>query len=272
MPQAARSFAIELGGVQLHARWRPPPGARRAPVLVFLHDSLGSVALWRDFPDRLARAVGLGYLAYDRRGHGASPPLGPDPRTPRYLHDEAAVLARILEHCHVDDAVPVGHSDGASIALLAAALHPRRVRAVVAEAPHVFVEERTLEGLRDARRALAETGLLSRLARHHGAKAEALAAAWLDTWTSPEFRRWNVEEELTRIRCPVLVVQGDLDEYGTEAQLRVIAERVAGPARTRLLPGLRHTAHRDAPEQVVELVSGFLREHAARAPGEMRPA
>ena len=185
---AARSFAIERGAVELHARWMPPAGARRAPVLVFLHDSLGSVALWRDFPDRLARALGLGCLAYDRRGQAP----------------------------------------------------PRR-----------SVPTR------------AETDLRARLARQHGAKAEALAAAWLDTWTSPEFRCWTVEEELTRIRCPVLVVQGDLDEYGTEAQLRVVAERVAGPTRTRLLPGVRHTAHRDAPEQVVEIVSGFLREHAA---------
>jgi pimeloyl-ACP methyl ester carboxylesterase len=160
----------------------------------------------------------------------------------------------------VEGAVLFGHSDGGSIALLAAAHHPRLIRAVVSEAAHVFVEERTLDGIRAAQRTLVGGDLLARLAKHHGAKAEALAAAWIDTWLSPEFRGWNVEEDLRRIRCPVLVLQGELDEYGTEAQVQAIARGVSGRARTLLLPGLRHTPHREAPEVVLGAVEELLAE------------
>lgn len=253
-----RALALTLDGVRLHAEEVRPAGGRTRPTLVLLHDSLGSVGLWRDLPERLAAVLGVPVLAYDRRGHGASDPLGREPRTERYLHDEAATLARVLEAAGVDDAVLLGHSDGASIALLAAALHPRPVRAVVSEAAHVFVEERTLEGIRAAREALAAGDLAARLERHHGEKAAALAAAWIGTWLSPGFRGWNVEAELRGIRCPVLVLQGELDEYGTEEQVRAIARGVGGPAQVAVLPGVRHTPHRDAPEEVLRLVSGFL--------------
>lgn len=249
---------LVLDGVKLHAVRLAPPRARGGPVLVLLHDSLGSVALWRDFPERLAEATGLEVLAYDRRGHGASEPFGPRPRTSAYLHEEASILARVLDEVGVEGAVLFGHSDGGSIALLAAAHHPRLVRAVVSEAAHVFVEERTLEGVRAAQRALGEGDLLARLEKHHGAKAEALAAAWIDTWLAPWFRGWNVEEDLRRIRCPVLVLQGELDEYGTEAQVQAIAGGVSGPARAMILPGLRHTPHREAPEVVLGAVAELL--------------
>jgi pimeloyl-ACP methyl ester carboxylesterase len=249
---------IAVDGVKLHGVRLAPARPRGGPVLVLLHDSLGSVALWRDLPERLAEATGLEVLAYDRRGHGASDPLGPRPRTVRYLHEEAATLDRVLDAAGVGDAVLFGHSDGGTIALLAAAHHPARIRALVAEAAHVFVEERTLEGIREAQRTAAEVDLLARLARHHGAKAEALFAAWTGTWLAPWFRGWNVEEDLRRIRCPVLVVQGELDEFGTDAQVQAIARGVSGPARTALLPGLRHVPHREAPEAVTRAVAEFL--------------
>jgi pimeloyl-ACP methyl ester carboxylesterase len=258
MTDARQAFDAVVDGVRLHAERVPPPGGRAAPTVVLLHDSLGSVGLWRDLPERLAAATGLGVLAYDRRGHGASAPFGPRPRTNAYLHEEAATLDRILAEAGIGDAALFGHSDGGTIALLAAARHPGRVRAVVAEAAHVFVEERTLHGIREAQRALADGDLLSRLERHHGDKAEALAAAWIGTWLSPAFRGWNVEAELPRIRCPVLVLQGELDEYGTEAQVHAIARGVAGRARPLLLPGLRHTPHREDPEAVLRITAEFL--------------
>jgi pimeloyl-ACP methyl ester carboxylesterase len=127
---------------------------------------------------------------------------------------------------------------------------------VIAEAAHVFVEERTLEGVREAQRTLAD--LLPRLARHHGARAEPLAAAWIGTWLSPGFRAWNVEAELRRIRRPVLVLQGELDEYGTDAQVNAITRGVSGPARAVLLPGLRHTPHREDAEAVLQITAEFL--------------
>jgi pimeloyl-ACP methyl ester carboxylesterase len=258
MSDGRRGFDIVVDGVRLSAVRLAPPGARERPVLVFLHDSLGSVGLWRDFPERLGHAVGLGVLAYDRRGHGASDPFGPLPRTSAYLHDEARTLGRVLEAAGIDDAVLFGHSDGGSIALLAAALLPGRIRAVVSEAAHVFVEERTLEGVRAAQGAVVTGDLLSRLAKHHGEKAEALTAAWIGTWLSPAFRGWNIEAELRGIRCPVLVLQGELDEYGTAAQVDAIARGVAGPVRPALLPGLRHTPHREAPDAVLGIVAEFL--------------
>jgi pimeloyl-ACP methyl ester carboxylesterase len=265
MQSDRRPVEIVLDGVKLHAVRLAPARAKGGPVLVLLHDSLGSVALWRDFPERLAEATGLDVLAYDRRGHGASDPFGPRARTSAYLHEEAATLARVLEAAGIEEAILLGHSDGGSIALLAAAHHPARVRAVVAEAAHVFVEERTLEGIRAARGTVAEGDLLARLTRHHGPKAEALVAAWIDTWLSPGFRGWNVEEDLRRIRCPVLVVQGELDEYGTGAQVEAIARGVAGSARTLLLPGVRHTPHREAPAAVLDAVAELVAGPAAHS-------
>jgi len=189
---------------------------------------------------------------FGRSGHRQHPADG------LRVHEEASILARVLDEAGIEGAVLFGHSDGGSIALLAAAHPPRLVRAVVSEAAHVFVEERTLEGVRAAQRALRESELLARLEKRHGAKAEALAAAWIDTWLSPWFRGWNVEEDLRRIRCPVLVLQGELDEYGTEAQVQAIAGGVSGPARALLLPGLRHTPHREAPEVVLGAIADFL--------------
>jgi pimeloyl-ACP methyl ester carboxylesterase len=253
-----QSVELVIGGVRLHAERLAASRAGEARIVVLLHDSLGSVGLWRDFPERLAEATGLGVLAYDRRGHGASDPFGPEARTPAYLHEQAEVLEGVLAAADVREAVLFGHSDGASIALLAAALHPARVRGVVAEATHVFVEERTLEGIREAERAIAEGDLLARLSRHHGDKAGPLAAAWIGTWLSPEFRGWNVEAELRRIRCPVLVFQGAEDEYGTDAQVHAVARGVAGPVRAVILPGLRHTPHREDPGAVLRLVADHL--------------
>lgn len=232
---------------------------------MLLHDSLGSVSVWREFPERLAEATGLGVFAYDRRGHGASDPFGPQARTPAYHREEAAVVERVLEAAGIENAVLFGHSDGGTIALLAAALHPRRIAGIVTEAAHVFVEESTLAGIREARRALESGDLLSRLARHHGDKARPLAATWIDTWLSPAFRDWNIEAELRRVRCPVLAVQGSADEYGTEAQVQAIVRGVAGSSRSVILPGLRHTPHREDPDVVL----GPVAEYVAGA--EMRP-
>ena len=272
-PTESRTFDYLWDGVRLRVKAISPahadgpargPAAGRAsrPTLVFLHDSLGSIETWRDFPERMAGAVGCGALLYDRRGHGGSDPFAPGPRGERYLHDEAAVLARLLEAQGVREAVLFGHSDGATIALLAAASFPRGLRAVVVEAGHVFVEERTLAGVREAAAALHATGLLARLARYHGDKAEALASAWLETWLSPQFRDWNIEPELRSIHCPVLVLQGERDEYGTEAQVRAITAGVAGPARAHLFPGVGHVPHREVPDEVIQVCAEFLREYA----------
>lgn len=241
----------------------PSPSARARPTLVFLHDSLGSIALWRDFPARVAAAAGCDALVYDRRGYGESSPFAAAARTPAYLEEEADVLPLVLAGCGVERAVLFGHSDGGSIALVAAARHPALVRGVVSEGAHVFVEERTLAGIRDAQEALRTTNLAARLARYHGDKTGGVTAAWIDCWLSPAFRDWNIERYLPAVRCPVLALQGEHDEYGTAEQLHAIARGVAGPVHEWLVPGVGHTPHRDAADLVLERTVRFLREVSA---------
>jgi pimeloyl-ACP methyl ester carboxylesterase len=232
-------------------------GARR-PTLVFLHDSLGCVETWRDFPARLAQSAGVDALIYDRRGYGQSSPLPPVARQADYLHREADVLIDVLDAAGIERAVLVGHSDGGSIALLAAARYGARIAAVVTEGAHVFVEDLTLDGIRAARHTFATTGLRDRLARYHSDKTDAVAAAWIDTWLSPEFRDWNIEPSLGAIRCPVLAIQGGHDEYGTPAQADAIVHGVGCAARSWMVPAAGHTPHRDVPDAVLAVAAPFI--------------
>lgn len=196
-----------------------PAGAGDPPVLVFLHEGLGSIAQWRDFPAALCRATGLAGLVYDRWGFGGSEPLElPRPRD--YLEREAErALPRVLEACGVERPILVGHSDGGSIALLYAAAHPARPLACITEAAHVFVEAVTLDGIRAAADAWRTGGLPARLARYHGDKTEAVFRGWTETWLRADFRDWNIEARLPAIACPLLVIQGADDEYGSKAQV-----------------------------------------------------
>jgi pimeloyl-ACP methyl ester carboxylesterase len=229
-----------------------------SPVLVFLHDSLGCVETWRDFPQRLADRVGLDSLIYDRRGYGQSPPFGREARTAEYLQEEARVLFMLLEALAIERVVLFGHSDGGSIALIAAAQRPGHVDGVITEGAHVFVEDVTLSGIRKAQATLASTDLRKRLARYHGSKADAVVAAWIDTWLSLEFRDWNIESFLPRIVCPVLAIQGDDDEYGTPAQVQAIVYGVGAHARSLMLPRVGHTPHRVATNAVLDGSAEFL--------------
>ncbi|QJX46331.1 alpha/beta hydrolase [Hymenobacter taeanensis] len=234
--------------------------ADKRPTLVFLHDSLGSIKLWRDFPARLALALGCHAFVYDRRGYGESAPFGPEPRTVAYLEQEALVVPAVLRAAGIEQAVLWGHSDGGTLALLTAAQEPALVAAVVTVGAHVFVEDITLAGIRRAQAHYATTDLPQRLARYHGSNTEPLFRAWTDTWLHPAFRAWNIEAYLPHIQCPVLVLQGSADEYGTAAQVEAIAKQVGGTARARLLPGLGHTPHRQSPKQVLEHSRAFLQE------------
>jgi len=250
------------------------PGADGRPTLVFLHDSLGCISAWRDFPERLSAAVGCHALVYDRRGYGQSAPFPAAARQPDYLEAEAHALERLLA-TQLDgrtnrQAVLFGHSDGGSIALLAAALYPHRVCAIVTEGAHVFVEEVTLSGIRAAQELLHTTDLRERLWRHHGERTDGVTSAWIDVWLSPEFRAWNMERFLPRITCPALILQGADDEYGTAAQVQAIVEGIGrgegSGAIADLIEGARHTPHKEAPNTVLTLTLGFL---ADRVP-EMR--
>jgi pimeloyl-ACP methyl ester carboxylesterase len=234
-------------------------GGTDGTTLVFLHEGLGSVGQWRDFPSRLSERTGLPALVYDRWGYGKSDPFTL-PRPASYLHDEARFsLPAVLDECGIGRAILVGHSDGGSIALIFASTRPERVRAVITEAAHVFVESVTLEGIRGAVKVYALTDLGKRLARYHGDKTDLVFHGWADTWLSPEFRDWNIEEVLPGVRCPVLVIQGIDDPYGTPAQVRAIERQVSGSARS-LLVRCGHIPHAEAQAEVLEGMARFIGE------------
>jgi pimeloyl-ACP methyl ester carboxylesterase len=217
------------------------------PALVFLHEGLGSVALWRDFPARLAAATGRRALLYSRAGHGQSDVPAGD-RTPRFMHEEALeVLPELLRVAGVERPVLVGHSDGGSIALIHASQHP--VDRLILLAPHVFVEDITVASIEEARETFATTDLGERMARYHR-DPERTFRLWNDIWLAPEFRGWNIEDVLSGVTVPTLLIQGEHDQYGTLAQIDAIEHGVAGPV-TRAIVDARHAPHLEAPEETL---------------------
>jgi pimeloyl-ACP methyl ester carboxylesterase len=236
-----------------------------APVIVFLHEGLGSLSAWRDFPARIARATRCGTLVYSKWGHGASDPP-PAARGVDYMHVEALeTLPALLDALGVERPVLLGHSEGASIALIHAGGSGRAVAGVVAMAPHVMVEEANLAAIRQARVSFETTDLRERLARHHN-DAEATFRGWNGIWLDPAFRAWNIEEYLPRVACPVLAIRGEQDEYGTMLQVERIAQAVPD-VRALKVARCGHSPHRDQPEVVIEAVAGFVGGLAPYVPG-----
>ncbi len=247
----------------------PAGVAATAPRLVFLHEGLGSVSLWRDWPARLCAAAGMRGLVWSRPGYGRSTPRAPDERWPvTFMHHQAqAVLPALLERLEVDPVAQppwlFGHSDGGSIALIHAASFPARVAGVVAVAPHLFVEAVSVASIAKTRTAYLDTDLRARLARHH-ADVDSAFFGWNDIWLDPAFASWNIEALLPAITCPVLAVQGVDDEYGTMAQIDAIPRLVPG-ARTVALERCGHSPHRDQPDALERAVVAFLAAHRADA-------
>ena len=230
------------------------PGDPHAPALVLLHEGLGSVGLWKGLPDELARATGRRTVVFSRFGHGQSDPP-PLPRTPGFIHQEALeVLPELLQALGIVAPVLVGHSDGASIALIHAAGH--QVAGAVAIAPHVFVEEFGLAEIRRVRQRYLEGELRDRMARHH-LDPDAAFYGWNNVWLDPEFRLWSIVEELPRIRCPLLLIQGEHDEYGTMAQLDAIEEAAAGPVE-RVHLDCGHSPPVERPLETIEAIARWL--------------
>jgi pimeloyl-ACP methyl ester carboxylesterase len=257
---------VAVGGAQLEYRFIAPAGPG-LPVLVFLHEGLGCVGIWRGFPDALAAATGCGAFVYSRAGYGRSSPVTV-PRPLRYMQDEALeVLPRLLDALGLDDVVLVGHSDGASIALVhAGGADPgRRVRSVIAEAPHVFCEELSVASIEKARRAFEAGDLRPKLARLHGENVDCAFWGWNRAWLDPGFAAWNIEEYLPRIQAPVLVIQGRDDEYGTAAQYESVRARCGGPVEVVVLEGCGHSPHRDQPAATLTAMAGFI-GRTGRAP------
>ena len=242
---------LTVAGRRLEAVQWPGDPARAA--LVLLHEGLGSVGLWRGFPAALAQATGRRVLAFSRFGHGRSEPP-PRPRTPRFFHEEALeVLPEVLAQLEAPEPVLVGHSDGGSIALIHAAAHP--VRGLALLAPHVVVEQLTVDAIRRTDAEYAEGALRGRMSRHHD-DVDAAFRGWRDVWLDPEFPPWTIEEETARVGVPVLLVQGADDPYGTLLQLDRIEARVRGPVQRLVVPG-GHAPHLEQPDAVVGAVAAF---------------
>ena len=231
-------------------------GRKETPELVFLHEGLGSVSHWKDFPARVAAATGCPVTVYSRYGSGNSDLLS-EPRSVSYMHDEALkALPDLLSQLKIENPILVGHSDGGSISLIYAGAQDR-VRGLVLLAPHVFVEELSIASIAEARIKYETTNLPEKLARHHRDAATTFWG-WNQIWLDPDFRRWNIEEYLGRIRCPILAIQGLDDQYGTMAQVEAIRKQSAGPVEVLALGDCRHSAQRDQPEAVLEAIEKFV--------------
>jgi pimeloyl-ACP methyl ester carboxylesterase len=247
--------------VQIEYQWIAPERSG-APLMVFLHEGLGSVSMWRDFPTRLCDALGWRGLVYSRPGYGRSTPRATDEHwTPDFMHQQALeVLPALFDALGIDclrnPPWLFGHSDGGSIALIHAAHFPDRVAGSIVVAPHIFVEDISVRSIEAARQAFEKGDLRARLARHHDDPDSAFGG-WNGAWLSPEFRNWSLAAELPRLTGPLLAVQGEDDEYGTLAQIRGITE---GAPQTRLLELAHcgHSPHRDQPEALIAAVQRFV--------------
>jgi len=247
--------------VRIEYQWLGPE-RRDQPLLVFLHEGLGSVGAWKDFPERVCDAARVRGLVYSRPGYGrSSAGLHSEPWTPDFLHQQAhEVLPALLRALNIHTKPWLfGHSDGASIALLYAARFSQSVGGLVLLAPHIFVEPYALENIRSIRQAYLETDLRSRLARYHD-DVDFAFWSWNQIWLNPDFQRWTIVRELAAITCPVLAIQGIDDEYGTLDQIYGIA-RVLPQTHLLELSECRHRAHRDQPDRVIEAVTQFILEH-----------
>lgn len=248
---AHESKFLSVQGHRIEYQWIPGD-----PCIVFLHEGLGSLALWKDFPARVVQAAGCGALVYSRYGYGQSDPLT-EPRAVSFMHDEALkTLPDLLDQLGIARPILFGHSDGGSIALIHAGGSGRPVRGVIAMAPHVFVEEFGIRSIEAAKRTYATTGLRDKLARYH-ADPDSAFRGWNDIWLHPDFRAWNIEAYLPRIACPVLAIQGEDDEYGTMEQIDRI-QCAIHQVEVLKLARCGHSPHRDQAEAVIERASRFI--------------
>lgn len=249
-----RPFELVIAGQRLEAQWHGPPGPT---ALVLLHEGLGCVALWRDWPAELHARTGLPVLVYSRLGYGQSDPVQL-PRPLRYMHDEALeVLPQVLDAAGLTRAVLLGHSDGGSIALIhAGSPTGGRVAGLALLAPHVFCEPVSVQSIAAARDAYLQGDLRQKLARLHR-DVDGAFWGWNRAWLDPDFLRWNLEAYLPQVTAPVLVVQGLDDVYGTLAQVDAIERGVKGPFSKLLLPGCGHSPQRDKPAETTGAVAAF---------------
>ncbi len=243
---------------RIHFSEDPKSFAKNKVTILFLHDSLGSIELWRDFPQKLGLHLDCNILAYDRQGYGKSAPFGSLKRNNDYLKKEAENLGKITDLLDLKNVVLFGHSDGGSIALLAAALFPEKILGIVTEGAHVFVEKETITGIKEAKKAYKNTNLRERLFRYHGNKTDDVFRMWTETWLSSSYQSWNIEKYLPLVKCPSLIIQGEKDEYGTLDQVNSIVSKTAGKSMQLIIEDVAHTPHKENPNIVIKKVNQFI--------------
>jgi len=250
---------IHLQDGRLEAAWIGP-GPDEAPTLVFLHEGLGCVALWRDFPARLAQHTGCGALVFSRLGYGASDPCTL-PRPVDFMHREGLmVLPEVIRQTGIRDHFLIGHSDGGSIALIYAGADSRPgLMGVITLAAHVFCEDLTRQSIRNARERYRSGNLRKRLFPYHGDNTDCAFTGWCDAWLHPDFRSWNIEAFLPGVRVPVLAIQGEADPYGTRIQIDKIASGIAGRGNVQMIADCGHAPHADHKDAVVGMGAAFIR-------------
>ena len=246
--------SIAMDSQKIEISWH---GHGRAPVIVLLHQGLGCCALWKDFPDALARATGHRVFAYSRLGYGNSDPC-PLPRKINFMHTEARyILPRVLKAVGIQEYILWGHSDGASIGIIHGGHGPPGLKGLILEAAHVFCEPVTLEGITRAKIAYEQGNLRKKLYTYHGKNTETAFRGWCDTWLSPPFIHWNIEKYLPRIQVKTLALQGKEDPYGSVAQLKTIEKRIPH-CRAHHLPHCGHAPHREMPDRVIKGINGSI--------------
>jgi pimeloyl-ACP methyl ester carboxylesterase len=251
---------LRAGDYQLEYVWSGPP-PDEAMTLVFIHEGLGCVEMWGNFPEQVAAKTGCGALVYSCAGYGGSDPIEL-PRRVNFMHDEATLtLPQVLDETGVREAVLVGNSDGASIALVHAGSEEGcRVRGLVLEAPHVFVEQVTIDSITRAAEQYEGGGLKRSLERYHHSNVDCAFSGWNQVWLDPEFRSWNIEDYLPKIRVPILVIQGENDEYGTLRQVQSIERECSGSVQSLIVKDCGHNPHRDQPDRTVKVITSFIQE------------
>lgn len=255
-------FKFEAGGVQLEGQYIGP-SPENGKTIVLLHEGLGSIALWRDFPALLSRETGYGVFVYSRQGYGGSDPAVL-PRPLDYMTREASpILGEVLNHIGFKRGFLLGHSDGASIAALYAGMHAdNRLEGIILMAPHFFPEPISIEAIQSARTAYDDGDLRERLLPYHKQVDNAFRG-WNDAWLDPNFLHWNIEKTLATIPVPVLAIQGDADEYGTLKQMDSLKRHVQNSLRVEILAGCKHSPHMQKPDEVMAIVKSFLHENAS---------
>ncbi|MEE2778580.1 MAG: alpha/beta hydrolase [Acidobacteriota bacterium] len=256
---------VQIEGARLEYS-RTGSGSTGAPTLVLLHEGLGCVALWKRFPALVAAATGLEVVAYSRIGYGRSAPVLL-PRPVHFMHDEAQLLPRLLEALRIERVIVLGHSDGASIALIHAAEAAEPPMGTIAIAPHVFVEEQALVAIRNAAQRYRQSDLRSRLESYHGTNVDGAFWGWNQVWLDPDFARWRIDDLLPAIRTPTMVIQGDADPYGTLDHLDTIRERSGARVEECVLTGCGHAPQFEQPDETLSAVCEFVADLLADSEG-----